>query len=184
MRPVYSLYLDAADTSETASQAICLRDFQRNYGHRDSAFDDQREMQLVLEVADIIDELKILRSLFEKQGLVIASLSSTLGWTKTPRHGPNREISSHGSSRIANARDHNESVIAVLSNLDTEAKETYRAVRDDCMMRSGRCTDDFEAHGTARPQVKDGKFGGSSRNNETRQRRHALYDRDDHIREW
>ncbi|KAF3039838.1 dolichyl-phosphate beta-glucosyltransferase, partial [Didymella keratinophila] len=124
--------------ARTASKAICPQDFQRNYGHKHSAFDDHQELQLVLEVADIFDELKILKSLFEKQGVVIATLSPALGLTKTlhdstdPCRGfrVHRKISSQESSRIANASDHNTSVIAVLSNLDAEAKDTYSALME------------------------------------------------------
>lgn len=112
-------------------------------------------MQLVLEVADIIDELKILKSLFEKQGVVIATLGPALGLTKIPRDptDPHRQskprrISSQGSSRVANAIDHNESVIAVLSNLDTEAKETYRAVSSIGQVRLAERTNGFVAPGT------------------------------------
>ena len=98
-----------------------FRDFHRDYqySHGDTAFDDKLELKLATEVADIIDELKMINSLLVKQRIVIESLIEDL-----LRFGP------YGLWRPAlqDAVGHLNSVASNLGEIRTEASETYRLV--------------------------------------------------------
>jgi hypothetical protein len=55
-----------------------FQDFHQNYTDGSTALHDERELKLVLEVVDIIDELKMIKHLLEKQREVVRSLVSAL----------------------------------------------------------------------------------------------------------
>jgi hypothetical protein len=66
---------------QAASQTTYFEEFHENHERGDSestALDDRRELKLVLEVADIVDELKMIRHLLEKQREVLRFLISAL----------------------------------------------------------------------------------------------------------
>jgi hypothetical protein len=52
---------------------------------RTEALDNHRELTLTLEVADILDELKMIRSLVEKQQQVVKDVASALSQFKSPK---------------------------------------------------------------------------------------------------
>jgi hypothetical protein len=76
----------------------------------------ERDMKLAIEVADIIDELKILKSLLEKQRNLTDSME---------------KISSSDISREQS--EHLHSVLSNVEEIKTEAEATYRSVRTKCM---------------------------------------------------
>jgi hypothetical protein len=80
-------FLDIVETyrwvtaTKSASQTSCFEAYSRNYATGDvdaTALDDRQELKLVLEVTDIIDELKMIRHLAEKQREVLKALVTAL----------------------------------------------------------------------------------------------------------
>ncbi|KAK3294459.1 uncharacterized protein B0H64DRAFT_188360 [Chaetomium fimeti] len=69
--------------TKTASQTSYFEEYSQNHSAGDSsdstALDDRRELRLVLDFADIIDELNMIRHLAETQREVIKSLATALG---------------------------------------------------------------------------------------------------------
>ena len=100
------------------------------------AFEDAKELQLALEIADILDELKILKNLFEKQRMVVEALDQGLE-ARIDRHRDERTIYDEHPDRIVvmgamssfvNVSDHLKSISNTVGMVETEAKETYRSV--------------------------------------------------------
>lgn len=58
---------------------------------------DRRELKLVLEVADIVDELKMIQHLFKKQEEVLSSLKVALGNSKAQKDSHTSERSSENA---------------------------------------------------------------------------------------
>ena len=85
-------------------------------------------MKLALEVADIIDELKMINNLLEKQAIVVASLKLAL---KELHQGSCARSSDdlQADKHIARAEKHLKSVRSIVKDTKIEAEETYKSVR-------------------------------------------------------
>lgn len=107
---------------QAASQITYFQNFQQRcaIGRLDpTTLDDSQELKLVLEVADIIDELKMIRHLVETQKDVLQQLRPDI---------------SRGGAMLANhyVSSTEEKLIALLSELQTisdDASYTHRMVR-------------------------------------------------------
>jgi hypothetical protein len=67
--------------SQAALQATYLQEFHKEYANVEplmSVYDGQKELERLLEVADIIDELKMIQHLIETQRDVLKSVISAL----------------------------------------------------------------------------------------------------------
>lgn len=96
----------------------------------------------MLEVADIIDELKMMRHLLEKQAIILGALTSALealnpqenadtsnseaaNDPRTAVHG----IAEHAKIHIMKGDEHFRSALAIVDLIKNEAEGTHRAIR-------------------------------------------------------
>ncbi|KAF2624672.1 hypothetical protein BU25DRAFT_493335 [Macroventuria anomochaeta] len=112
-----------ATSKKTAYLAMYFQDFHQDYSNGNAAFDNNRELNLALEVADIIDELKMIKNLLEKQRIVVGSLKSGFNNLGLMAH-------SQAYKHIACTERHLESVLSNVNEIKGEAEETYRSLLD------------------------------------------------------
>ncbi|KAF1357276.1 hypothetical protein EJ07DRAFT_157882 [Lizonia empirigonia] len=107
-------------SKKTANHADCFRDFHREYSNGSAAFNDKRELKLALEVADIIDELKIIMNLLEKQLEVVTSLGKC--------YPDAVEVSARVADAVKIVEEHIRSVLTTVKEIKTEAEATYKGL--------------------------------------------------------
>jgi hypothetical protein len=109
-----------------AAQTTCFEQYSQGHSAGDSgstALDDRQELKLVLELTDVIDELKMIRNLVEKQRKVLKSLVVALrrlnAAGKEESGGPwdyvhvenNRfEVSDHGTMTVLFSHERHEAL--------------------------------------------------------------------------
>lgn len=82
--------------TQAADQTTCFEEFHLHYSNGNPGsivLDDRRELKLVLEVADIIDELNMIQYLLRQQRDVLQSLIRLLREHKPSAPQPDRETS-------------------------------------------------------------------------------------------
>ena len=97
-----------------------FENFRQDYSNGGAVFDDKRELNLALEVADIVDELKMIKNLLDKQRIVVGALN--------PRMHRSGYIGHYYEEHIARAEIHLESVLSNANEIKSEAEETYKSV--------------------------------------------------------
>ena len=99
-----------------------FREFHQDHSNGSAASDDKRELKLALEVADIADELKMIKSLLEKQFNVIEPLKKSMIDYYIQGEGQEEEYT-------IRLYDHLKSVLHKVNETKSEAEETYKSVR-------------------------------------------------------
>lgn len=170
--------VESVDTNkhQTALQAMSFRNFYQSSSDGSAALEDQHDLELALEVADIIDELKMIKNLLEKQQIVVSSMRSG------PKSSTTSSVKNKGAESIERAAHHLESVLSNLNEIKTEAEETYKSVCVSDKTLNHLRADSHLAARSARPQVQDCKLSRSTLDNKARPSSHALHCCHNHIR--
>ncbi|KAL1655631.1 hypothetical protein SLS61_001652 [Didymella pomorum] len=79
--------------------------------------DNKREMKLAIELADILDELKIVMSLLEKQNNLVDTVMDTVRETDKQ----------YGYEQCRDAKEHLENARSNVQEIKDEAGETYKS---------------------------------------------------------
>lgn len=96
--------------------------------------DNKREMKLAIELADILDELKIVMSLLEKQNNLVDTVMDTVRETDKQ----------YGYEQCRDAKEHLENARSNVQEIKDEAGETYKSVRPSGLIVPTKCLPKFE----------------------------------------
>ena len=119
-----------------------FQDVPPGFHTRSWQINDERDLKLVLEVGDIINELKMIRYLLEKQRLILEALTSALkalnyqevpdgtGSEESGCRATTQGIEGHARMHIMKGNEHFYSAFANIDLIKNEAEGTHKAVRN------------------------------------------------------
>ncbi|KAJ4400457.1 hypothetical protein N0V91_008711 [Didymella pomorum] len=105
-------------SKKTEHQATLFGEFHDKIAEDPGEIDNKREMKLAIELADILDELKIVMSLLEKQNNLVDTVMDTVRETDKQ----------YGYEQCRDAKEHLENARSNVQEIKDEAGETYKSL--------------------------------------------------------
>ncbi|KAF2822899.1 hypothetical protein CC86DRAFT_469513 [Ophiobolus disseminans] len=112
---------------KAAQQITCFQEYHRGYagGGSGSVFNDRKELKLVLEVADIIDELKMIRRLLGIQKDIVRQNRLALSLYDERDEDLVPEVIGNARSHIASAHKALVNIVAEIDSINADALNTH-----------------------------------------------------------